>query len=200
MNKKEQEFVDFIKRQCKIYGVKLIMKDKKHLTLTGNIKCSGYFDDGDDMKPILAVATNRKDWIEILAHEYCHLTQWVAKINLWDKAGTSLSYVDSWLSGKKVRNIKYHLGIARDLELDNERRTAKLLKAWDLGIDIEHYIRKANAYVQFYNYMYKTRKWCSPKNSPYTNERLIAQMSKRFNMRYKKMSKRVEKIFTQEKI
>jgi hypothetical protein len=200
MTDKEIRFVKWIKSQCKKYGVKCSLRNVKYLKLSGNIRCSGYFDDTTDKKPTLVVSMNRKDWIEILVHEYCHLTQWSEGIDLWGKAGESLAIIEEWLGGNEVKDIDYHLGIARDLELDNERRTAKLLKAWDLGIDIEHYIRKANAYVQFYNYMYKTRKWCSPKNSPYTNERLIAQMPKRFNMRYKKMSKQVEKIFTQENI
>ena len=200
MKNKEKKFVEFVKKQCLLYGVKLIMKDAPYIKLNKRIKCSGYFDDGDDMKPVLAVATKRKDWLEILVHEYCHLTQWVDKITLWDKAATSLYYIDTWLAGEKVRNVKRHLAVARDLELDNEKRAAKLLKQWDLGIDVDRYIRKANAYVQFYNYMYITRRWSSPKNSPYTNERLIAKMSNRFNMNYKKMSKRVEKIFVNENI
>ena len=57
------------------------------------------------------------------------------------------------------------------------------------------YIRKANAYAHFYNWLYYTRRWCEPTNSPYVNEIVIKAMSSRFNMRYDKMSERVYNAF-----
>ncbi len=52
----------------------------------------------------------------------------------------------------------------------------------------------------FYNWMMKTRRWSKPNNSPYKNERVKAAMSTKFNMRYAKLSSRLEKIFKQEDI
>ena len=197
MTQKEKNFIEWVKDQCFEYGVKCMLKNVKYLKLSGNIKCSGYFDSE---VPELVVAINRKDWIEILVHEYCHLTQWVEKIPLWDKSATSLAKVDDWLGGQEVRGISRHLGIARDLELDNEKRAVALIREWDLKVDVEHYIKKANAYVQFYNYMGISRRWSKPGNSPYSNENLINEMPDKFNMNYKKMSKKVEKVFKQENI
>jgi hypothetical protein len=99
-----------------------------------------------------------------------------------------------------VKNIEYHLGIVRDLELDNEKRTVALIQRWDLDVDIDHYIKKANAYIQFYNYMGKTRRWSNPTNAPYGNKNLIDVMSNKFDMNYKRLSKRVEKVFVNENI
>jgi len=197
MTQKEKNFIEFVKHQCFEYGVKCRLKNVKYLKLSGNIKCSGYFDSE---LPELVVAINRKDWIEILVHEYCHLTQWVEKIPLWDKSATSLAKVDDWLGGQEVRGISRHLGIARDLELDNEKRAVALIQEWGLKVDVEHYIRKANAYVQFYNYMGISRRWSKPGNSPYSNENIINEMPDKFNMNYKKMSKKVENVFKRENI
>ena len=197
MTQKELNFIEFVKNQCFEYGVKCRLKNVKYLKLTGNIKCSGYFDSE---KPELVVAMNRKDWIEILVHEYCHLTQWVDNIPLWNKSAVSLAKIDEWLSGGEVKSINRHLGVARDLELDNEKRSVALIKEWGLKVDVEHYIQKANAYVQFYNYMGISRRWSKPGNSPYSNENLINEMPDKFNMNYKKMSKKVEKVFKQENI
>jgi len=197
MTQKELNFIEFVKNQCFEYGVKCRLKNVTYVKLSGNIKCSGYFDSE---VPELVVAMNRKDWIEILVHEYCHLTQWVEQIPLWNKSATSLGKIDIWLSGGEVKSINRHLGVARDLELDNEKRSVALIKEWGLKVDVEHYIQKANAYVQFYNYMGITRRWSKPGNSPYSNENLINEMPDKFNMNYKKMSKKVEKVFKQENI
>ena len=112
----------------------------------------------------------------------------------------NLSKVEEWLEGKSVRGIKTALAQSRDLELDNEKRSVALMKKWDLNIDIDDYIRKANAYVMFYNYMYHSRKCSSHDNSPYSNPNIISKMSNKFNMRYKQMSERLLKLYKQENI
>jgi len=99
-----------------------------------------------------------------------------------------------------VPDIDYHLGMARALELDNEKRSVELMRKWGLDVDIDNYIRKANAYIQFYNYMGKTRRWSNPQNAPYGNPNVVKQMPTTFRMNYKRMSKRVEKVFVNENI
>jgi hypothetical protein len=197
MNAKEKRFIKYIRRKCKEHGVKCDLRKTKYVTLTDNIKCSGYFDETE---PALVVAMNRPDWLQILAHEYCHLTQWVDGCKEWVDGCEGLVEVDAWLQGKRVRNIKRYLGYSRDLELDNEKRTVELLKKWEFDLNIGEYIQKANAYVMFYNYIYYTRRWSSPTNSPYTNKQIISKMSKKFNMKYKQMSPKYIKLFESEKI
>jgi hypothetical protein len=197
MTAKEKRFVKYVKSKCKEHGVKCDLRKTKFLKLSGNIKCSGYFDETE---PALVVAMNRPDWLQILAHEYCHLTQWVEQCDEWVNGCEGLLHVDDWLQGKQVRNIKKYLGYSRDLELDNEKRTVALLKKWEFDLDIDEYVKKANAYVLFYNYIYHTRRWSSPNNSPYTNKNIISKMSNKFNMRYKNMSEKYIKLFENEKI
>jgi hypothetical protein len=197
MTNKEQHFIDFVKSECKKYKVKCKLENKPYLKLgngSGMSTCSGYFDG--EYK-VLACAIAKEEWITVLAHEYSHLTQWVDQCKEWVKADKKNTYqlLANWLEGEPVRNIKYHLGICRDLELDNEKRTVEVIKKFDLDVDIDLYIQKSNAYVQFYNYMYYTRKWSTPQNSPYTQKEIYENCSKKFNMKYKSMSNRIKLVY-----
>ena len=196
-SKKDLAFIKHVKTVCKIYGVKCSLRNSTYVKMDDNVRCSGWFDE---TVPELVVAIKRPDWIEILAHEYSHLTQWVEQIPIWKDAETSLGKVWEWLDGKSRKNIEKHIGVARDLELDNEKRSVKIIKDFNLNVDIDNYIRKANAYVQFYNWILITRRWSKPNNSPYKNERLKAAMSTKFNMKYKSLTPRLEKIFRDEEI
>jgi hypothetical protein len=195
--KKELAFIEYVKEECKKYGVKCKLRPVKYVKMDGNVKCSGWFDEE---VPELVVAMNRPDWIEILAHEYGHLTQWRENAPIWKEAVKSLPKVWGWLDGENVRNIQKHIGVSRDLELDNEKRAVKIIKKFELKVDLEHYVKKANAYVQFYNWMLITRKWSKPKNSPYKNKNLVEAMSSKFNMRYDTLTPKLEKIFRTENI
>lgn len=195
--KKELAFIEYVKGECKKYGVKCKLRPTKYVKMDGNVKCSGWFDEE---VPELVVAMNRPDWIEILAHEYGHLTQWRENAPIWKEAVKSLPKVWGWLDGTNVRNIEKHIGVSRDLELDNEKRAVKIIKKFELKVDLEHYVKKANAYVQFYNWMLKTRKWSKPNNSPYKNKNLVDAMSSKFNMKYDTLTPKLEKIFRTENI
>jgi hypothetical protein len=87
-----------------------------------------------------------------------------------------------------------------DLELDNEKRSVKLIGKYNLSIDKESYVKKANAYLYFYHWMRKTRRWCSPNNPPYRNKNIVAAMPTTFRGKYDKLPKRFEKLFEQENI
>ena len=193
--KKEQDFIQYVKNRCKEHGVKCHLPKTKSVKMSDGVRCSGYFDES---VPILVSSVGRPDWIEILAHEYSHLTQWVERIPLWVEAETSLAFVWEWLEGVDCDNIDHHLSVARDLELDNEKRAVKIIQAFELEVDNDNYIRKANAYVCFYNFLKITRKWCTAKTSPYRNKNIIAAMSPKFNMDHSKLSKKSEKVFRQE--
>lgn len=197
MTDNSKYFIDFVKKECRKYKVKCVLKKTKYIKIRKDMLVSGYFDEE---VPELVCSMLREDSIGILAHEYCHLTQWVENIPIWKKAGVSIPIINDWLQGEKVKNIRKHLAVCRDLELDNEKRAVKIIKQFELPIDIDNYIRKANAYVLSYNYIYSTRRWFKPKNSPYSNQTLINSMSNKFNMNYNKLSKRVEKIFISENI
>lgn len=195
MNKKAKDFIKYVKSECKKHGIKCDLRRTKYVKLSGNIKCSGYFDEDE---PALVCSMNRPDSLEILAHEFGHFTQWQEDIDIWKKCMVSMPLVDEWLEGKEIPNIKKHLAVCRELELDNEKRAVKIIKKFDLDIDIDRYIKKANAYVFFYNRLLATRKWTTPKNSPYSNQRIIEKMPRYFMKDYSVLPKRIEKVFEQE--
>jgi hypothetical protein len=143
----------------------------------------------------LVVATNRVDWLAILTHEFSHFTQWIDQCKEWRTSGTSLNNIDDWLGGKEVANIKRSLNKCSDLELDNEKRSVAIIKAWNLPIDTKLYTQKANAYVAFYSYMYFTRRWCTPKISPYSTPTIYKHFPTTFNMNHKKLSKKYIDVF-----
>lgn len=188
----EQQFIKFVRLQCKQHGIKLILKKRAYLVLSRNVRCSGYFDESARK---LVVAMNNSGALSVLVHEFAHLTQWVDNCEPWRTLGNSLDKLHGWLDGEEVKGIKRALAKARDLELDNEKRAVKLIKEWNLPIDIKVYTQKANAYVQFYNWMYFTRRWCTVKNSPYRNPKIYKEMPTIFNMNYNEMSDKYKKVF-----
>ncbi len=203
MDTNTSNFIEFVKSECAKHGVKFKPYKRKYIKLTDSIKCGGYFSDGadDSIKvPTLAFAQGSPDYLELLVHEYCHMTQWLDKIPLWDESEDSMNKIDQWLSGKRVHNIQKHLASSRDLELDNEIRSVKMIKKWKLPIDIATYTKKANAYVIFYNYMKYSRKWSSPGNSPYKNQIIIGAMSKKFDMEYETISPELVQLYRSQNI
>lgn len=200
-NTNVENFIRYVEGECKKYGVKVKEYKRKYIKLSGNVKCAGYFDDNAN-PPTLAYAKGREDYLELLVHEFCHMTQWVDKIELWERATISLEKMWGWLEDKdkKIVGIKSHIDNARDLELDNEKRSVDMIKKWNLPIDIPTYTKKANAYVLFYNYLKSSRRWSIPGNSPYTNKKILELMSDKFDMDYSTLSKDIKKIFKEEKI
>ena len=197
MNMNEKEFIKFVKQECKKHNIKCVLKNTKTVKLTEDDRCSGYFD-GES----LVVAMNRSDAIQILVHEYGHLTQWAEQCDIWVQCEKHESHerMYRWLAGERVRNIHKAIALCRDLELDNEKRSVKLIKKFNLNVNIDSYIKRVNAYVQFYNYLMISRKWCATTNIPYKNNRLLKVMPVKFNMDYSRLSKKVLKVFEEENI
>lgn len=197
MNKNVKAFIEHVREECKKHKIKLVLRDVSYFRLTDGIRCSGYFDEEER---VLAVAMKKDIWLGVLAHEYAHLTQWVDDCEPWKNGCEGLPKVDEWLQGKSVRGIKKALANSRDLELDNEKRTVRLIKKWKLPIDIDDYVRRANAYVVGYNWLYHSKKWFKPGNSPYDNPTIIKAMPKTFRMDYRKLSDKHFKLFKEQKI
>ena len=198
LSKNVRAFINYVKGHCKEVGIKCDIRPVKYLVLSGNIRCSGYFCE-ETMR--LVVAGKSKDWLGVLAHEYAHLTQWQDKsTNIWNTGSTGVTHLDDWLGGKKIRSIKKAIEQSRDLELDNEKRTVKLIKKWKLPIDLNDYIKKANAYLQFYNYMRISRRWSKPNNSPYSNKAIYEVMPPNFRMNYNKMAEKYLKLYKEQNI
>jgi hypothetical protein len=189
----EQEFVDLVIEECHYYNVKCSLTKAKQCNF-GKGRCSGYFDHSI---PELRVAMLNDMWLQILVHEYCHLRQWIEKDPIWMKCQEEQSY-EEWekMSRGLEIDVEHHISNIRDLELANEKRSVALIKKLKLPIDVGEYIKKANSYIMFYNYMKISKRWCVIP--PYKNERIMAEMPTKFSLNYSKLSKRLETIFREE--
>jgi hypothetical protein len=204
-NKYVELFIDHVRLECEKNGVEYRREHAPFIELTESIKCSGFFSDGKDSQsthPVLCFADQREDWLEVLTHEYCHMTQWLEgdKFPLWEVCSSDMESLDLWLSGKDFENIELAIDNCRDLELDNEKRTVEAIKKWNLPIDISKYTKKSNAYVHFYNYLKTTRKWSVPGNAPYQNENILNAMSENFDMEYSYLTEDLKKLYAFERI
>jgi hypothetical protein len=202
MNKKHQQnLIDFVKLECKKYGVKFDLRRGKYINYQKGMKTSGFFDPDDK---VLACARKNPNFLYILAHEYCHVVQWQENCKEWiyyDKCDAGI--LDDWLSGSYFhpKTVNKVARVSLRLELDNEKRTIKLLK--DFGMidkESEVYVQKSNAYVLFYLYLLETRRWYKSSNVPYENINVVMSMSKKFNMDYDKLSPKARKAFETEQI
>ena len=193
------DVLDFVKRECKENGVKLILRKSRALKIGDGTYCGGWFDDS---VPELACALGHEKSIETLLHEYCHLTQWRENCKEWSDATKNNCYdkLDRWVKGERVYNIKKYVGMIRDLELDNEKRTVSLIKQFKLDVDLSLYIKKANAYIHFYNWILISRRWWKKNNSPHNNKKLFLIMPDHFNNDYTVMSEKVKQLFEREDI
>lgn len=133
-------------------------------------KVGGYFDDAAEV-PTLLVAQYRKDgrWLEILAHEYCHVTQWFEQCDAW-RAASDIPNFFEWIAGEPMRNVRDTIRRTQLMEADNERRTLRLLQEIGAPFDAKRYARSANAYIHFHNVVADKRKWYKEPASLYAPE------------------------------
>lgn len=196
MKKTYKEFLKRVKTECKDNGVRILLRKGTSIQ-DGGIKIGGCFYEEP---PTLSVAMGNPDFKSILAHEFCHMYQWLEQADVYLRGSESIFHLERWLSGERVWNIQKHISAVRDLELDNEIRTSRLIKKYDLGISYSEYIKKSNAYILFYNWLLESRRWSKPNNSPYKNKNIIEIMSSRFDMNYEKLDPEIRKIYLRERI
>jgi hypothetical protein len=184
-------------------GGKVSFENKKEIKFSPVASCSGYFEC-DEKIPSLVCAIN-KDWLGIYVHEYCHFQQWAEKTRFYDKR-TRIYYsggvVEEWLMGEKhpLSMVRKAVKDMQECELDCERRAVKLIKEYELPIDVDLYIQKANAYLMFYNYVFIRRKWDvkKQKNKHGYSRKILNKMPKNFMRRYDIISMELMCVFDEE--
>lgn len=191
-------FVKDVRDKCREHGIRFYASKGKYLRLSSNIRAGGYFDD---VTKTLAYAKGHSMALSLLAHESCHLDQFVEAPEMWANAD-QLPILDEWLSGKNFpkEKIRKCIEAAIALELDCEKRTVEKIKKYNLPIDIKKYIKQANTYLFFYLWLENTRRWSSPNNSPYKNEEIIAAAPSRFLTDYSVIPDKIVSLFAKYKI
>lgn len=190
------KFKEFVKEECSQHNVRFKAVNAKSIE-----GCSGYFLEVDDhprfkAELIIAIGIPEKEWLPILAHEYCHLLQWKNKVKVW----TNLDYPEGinssgevwhWLDHpySKVKKIEEHLRNVRVMELNCERRSVNLITKFGLDVDLEEYKRKAFSYIHFYNYLPLYRKCPKRRYMPYSFKEVWSQCPASLNGSFEKAPK-----------
>lgn len=197
-NPNVKRFIKELKLKCKESGIRLYLSKGKYVKVTKSIRAGGYFmDDSFGQTPTLACAIGMpiSKWLPLLVHESCHLDQWVEGDKLWTNSNI-ISVVDEWLDGKEIHpaTLRKAFKASKAVELDCEKRSLKKIKAYNLPLDSKTYIQKANAYVLFYNYVLKYRKWSKPGNPPY-NDNIWPHAPSVWLSNYDNIPKRLEYLY-----
>lgn len=142
------------------YNIKIILSNTKSVVfgLDSNDKSNGYFCD-DPKEFVVAINKPQKQWIPTFLHEYNHFLQWKENSKYWNNCKDG--FLDYWLSGHNISDRVVNRGINSmiDLELDCEKRTVDMIKRLNLPINLDWYIKTANAYVLYYNILKESRQW-----------------------------------------
>ena len=196
---KVKTFIEDLKIYTKENNIKLILSPEKGVQFSeGGIICNGYFDD---IKSTLACALGKdvSQWLVILLHESCHMDQWVEKVPEWTE-NVGMDNIEKWLNGDdnvNMNNIDNEIRTSVIVEVDCERRTVEKIKKYDLQslINIDEYIKKSNAYVLFYLWMRKNRKWYTVGKEPYNIPEITNSMPNTFDINYTVLDPKIEKAY-----
>lgn len=163
MTKRTREFVEHVRQDCKNNGVRLIVTRYKRILEPGSGYYSGSF--AEEPVPTLHIAGKQMFFLDVLVHEYSHMQQWKEQAPCWTQ--TTVDGVDAWeitngwLAGLEVNQET--LGEAYKIvircERDCDMRAVKTIKKWKLPVNLDLYIRSANAYHYGHHVMRDTRKW-----------------------------------------
>lgn len=147
-----------IARRSRRFGVTVILGPERCISQEGGAETGGYFC-GQTRTLAVSTGVSEQAWLGILLHEYCHVTQWAEDSPLWRAYDDGMWH---WLDGKRVRNPRAAIRSVQALEEDCERRTVRLIQELDAPVDLDSYVRSANAYIHFHNVIADTRKWYRP--------------------------------------
>jgi hypothetical protein len=180
-------FIASVKRQCKTYGIELMLAPSKTVVLTDDFSqdCSGYFCDRDK---VLAVACGKpfKEWFEILIHEFCHLEQWKTDPR-WDKWTDACGKTWDWMGGGVIMNntqLRNVLDDMVELEKDCEMRAVDKIRKWELPVNITQYVKKANVYLYSYHMLPTIKQFPTGVHS---DPALVEMAPKTFKKSYRKV-------------
>ena len=174
MNQGTKKLLADVAAKCVENKIELRITNTHAVTVDDEIITSGYFDDTS-----LVVAGGKKDWVDVLAHESCHMDQFLEREPLYMHSDNSLNDLDGWLAGKEISNTTLIKKISHiiEMELDCEKRTVRKLKKYKIYSDTTKYIKEVNAYLFGYWATFRDRVWCP---FPYNNKKIVNKMPGKF--------------------
>jgi len=173
--------------------VQLLDRVKVPYDDTGDMKVNGYFCDVP-LEFRLAINKPFSQWFPLFIHEYAHYTQWKSDAAVWRVRifkDDPMNVLDHWMKGKiklSPKMLERCVRLARDCELDCERRAVSQIKRYDLPISVKTYTQRANAYLYFYNAIGVFKQWYRHGYEPYSIKGVWSRMPITFNNNYDEMS------------
>ncbi len=183
--KRIREFIKYVRKVCNKHDIELYIGRGSRIEYPliidgeftrGSKKALGmgcFIEDDETGYAKLMVATKRPrwQWISTLAHELCHVCQWLecepTYYGTKKMPGVDAScFLDEWLIFEtefSKRTIKRAAQLTVDCELDNEKRTVRMIKKFKLPVDEKRYIQSANSYLFFHQVMFENRTWYNTK-------------------------------------
>ncbi len=200
-NKNIDRFITDLQRRCKKYKITFLISGLDYVKW-GDNKSNGFFNP-ETSEMAISIGKPVEKWLNTLVHESCHFDQWVQNCKEWRdmmayKPDACTQLFEYWVDGEKKITKEHAIkiaGIMRDLELDNERRTIEKIKKYNLPINIKEYAKGAGAYVMFYNYIGKYKKWYKIGKEPYNNKKIRRLMPTNLYGKYDKLTLKLEKLF-----
>lgn len=168
------QFVKFVRDHLNEYGGKLVIGRGENVNCNG-ILCPGFFDD---RQILIKVAGNGEGFLSTMVHEYCHFLQYINDVSIYRKSDKASVIVENWLLGKNYdpHTLKRAFFLVRAMERDCEKRATKLIKEFNLPLDVKFYAKQANCYIYTHFLMEETRKYWMYKKSPYKSRIVMKLM------------------------
>lgn len=182
----DETLAEIIRRALK-FGVTVVVSPDRKVKSDDGTESGGWFC-GESRR--LVVGTGSSEWLGILLHEYCHVTQWIENGPLWR------AYRDdmwAWLAGKSIKNPRAAVRAVQAVEEDCERRTIRLIQELGAPVNVESYTRAANAYLHFHNVMAAKRKWYRPGTVMQDIPELLAAASPTLDLDFSKTNAALRK-------
>lgn len=136
---------------------------KKHYSnLDKDFKYQGYFDEHQKE---IGILMSSRVWLEILVHEYSHFLQWKFD-NPTYLAYNSMkidpvSIIENYIKKKSshTETVKKAFQIVRKNEANCESIAIKLIKKYNLPLDLVNYKQSSNLHLVFYHCVEATKIW-----------------------------------------
>ena len=160
---KIEYFISDLEKKCAENNIELFLPNTLGVQYPGeNIQTNGYFDPDSR---VLACATGKElnKWLLILIHESSHMDQFLENDPVFNDS-LGLDETFKWTEGSDdvdFNKIDKEIESGIAVEVDCEKRTVEKIKQYGLEfvVSVDEYIQKSNAYVLFYRWMRKNRRW-----------------------------------------
>jgi hypothetical protein len=177
--KRVKDFIEDVKRQVERAGGTCFFPDTRTVDFGDGSQVNGYWDE-ENLVLACAMGQPFGQQLRLVAHEFGHFRQWIEQRPAYVAAyaDPNESWGFGWVEGANEYEYRARAALAtlRNMELDCERVTLRIIREYHLPIDVEDYIQRAAAYVYFYHLMAEYRTWYIPDREPYNIPEVLALM------------------------